>query len=140
MQNFADKLSMASFESASAVTRYEPAPLDGLGLCGLGPEFHLHDLRGLAGCAFAWCHRPCAPCAGPWRRCHGDRCRRPAHAWHGSLSRARLDVILTPIEMFDSAPPNRWPSWSRVPGQSSGDPLTLATIALARGSRPILVT
>jgi hypothetical protein len=28
----------------------------------------------------------------------------------------------------------------RVPGQSSGDPLTLATIALARGSRQILVT
>jgi hypothetical protein len=35
MQNLADKLSVASFESASAITRYEPAPLDGLGLCGL---------------------------------------------------------------------------------------------------------
>ena len=31
------------------------------------------------------------PCAGPNRpRCRGDRCRRPAHVWLGSLSRARL--------------------------------------------------
>jgi len=27
-----------------------------------------------------------------------------------------------------------------VPGQSSGDPVTLASIALARGSRQILIT
>lgn len=54
------------------------------------------------------------------------------------------DVILTPAEMFASTPPKSLAllaCWgARVPGQSSGDPLTLATIALARGSRQILVT
>lgn len=54
------------------------------------------------------------------------------------------DVILTPAEMFASTPPKSLAllaCWgARVPGQSSSDPLTLATIALARGSRQILVT
>jgi hypothetical protein len=53
------------------------------------------------------------------------------------------DVILTPA-VFASTPPKSLAllaCWgARVPGQSSGDPLTLATIALARGSRQILVT
>jgi hypothetical protein len=54
------------------------------------------------------------------------------------------DVILTPAEMFASTLPKSLAllaCWGdRVPGQSSGDLLTLATIALARGSRQILVT
>jgi hypothetical protein len=53
------------------------------------------------------------------------------------------DVILTPAKMFDSTPPNSLAllaCWgARVPGPSSGDALTLATIALAKGSRQILV-
>jgi hypothetical protein len=53
------------------------------------------------------------------------------------------DVILTPAEMFDSIPPKSLAllaCWgARVPGQSSGDP-SLATIALSRESRQILVT
>jgi hypothetical protein len=53
-------------------------------------------------------------------------------------------VILTPAEMYASTPPKSLAllaCWgARDPGQSSGDPLTLATIALARGSRQILVT
>jgi hypothetical protein len=53
------------------------------------------------------------------------------------------DVILTPAEMFDSTPPKSLAllaCWgARVPGPSSGDPLTLATIALAKGSRQILI-
>jgi hypothetical protein len=66
------------------------------------------------------------------------------HACLGHYLELGSDVILTPAEMFASTPPKSLAllaCWgARVPGQSSGDPLTLATIALARGSRQILVT
>ena len=62
----------------------------------------------------------------------------------GSHLELGSEVILTPAEMFALTPPKSLAllaCWgARVPGQSSGDPLTLATIALARGSRQILVT
>jgi hypothetical protein len=61
----------------------------------------------------------------------------------GHYLRLGPDVILTPAEMVDSTPPKSFAllaCWgARVPGQSSGDPLTIATAA-ARGSRQILVT
>ena len=71
-----------------------------------------------------------------------------AHGWPmpglGHYLELGSDVILTPAEVFDSTPPKSlasWPAWgARVPGQSSGDPLTLANLrAGRRGSRQILV-
>jgi hypothetical protein len=61
----------------------------------------------------------------------------------GSHLEPGSDVILTPAEMFASTPPIVGPLaclGCQVPGQSSGDRLTLATIALTSGSRQILVT
>jgi len=53
------------------------------------------------------------------------------------------DVILTPAERFDSTLPKSLAllaCWGARAASRSGDPLTLAAIALARGSRQILVT
>ena len=54
------------------------------------------------------------------------------------------NLLLTPTELLVSTPPasialiSCW--GARVPGPTTGEPLTLATIALARGSRQILST
>ena len=76
MRNLAVKLSVASFESASAITRYDPAPLDGLGPCGLRPRVSpeggaRHGRLGRA-------RRP----AGRARRAPGDGHDRLAGARH----------------------------------------------------------
>ena len=118
-------------------------------VCCIGPEVHLHDLLGLGPGS-----RHARSAGAPDRLLHGlarggiDAVVIAAHGRPmpglGHYLELGSDVILTPAEMFDSTPPKSLAllaCWgARVPGQSSGDPLTLATIALARRSRQILVT
>lgn len=70
---------------------------------------------------------------------HGRRASGPGH-----YLELTLDLLLTSTELLDGTPPESLAllaCWgARLPEAATGEPLTLATIALARGSRQILST
>jgi hypothetical protein len=118
-------------------------------VCCIGPEVHLHDLLGLgpgsrdarsAGATDRVLHAlargsvDAVVIAAPGRPMPGL----------GHYLELGSDVILyadRDVRLNSTQSLALLACWgARVLGQSSGDPLTLATIALARGSRQILVT
>lgn len=115
----------------------------------IGPQVSVHDLAGL-GRAASNARSVDAGDRAIRALVHGDADAvvvvahgRPIDGL-GHYLELGAAAVLTPIEMFSAAPP---PSlallccWgARVFGVSTGDPLTLATIAMARGSRQILTT
>lgn len=118
-------------------------------ICSIGPGVSHHALRGL-GKAALLARTPAAAQHAYRALVQGDDKSvvvlahgRPV-AGLGHYLELTPDLVLTPTELFNGQPPTSLAllaCWgAHVLGQTTGEPLTLATIALARGSRQILST
>lgn len=115
----------------------------------IGPGVQHHDLYGLSGDATGV--RTAEAATGVCAALLRGAPRPVVVVAHGRLApgvghylELAADLPLTPTELLAGTPPESLAliaCWgARVPGPTTGEPLTLATIALARGSRQILTT
>lgn len=118
-------------------------------ICCIGPGVSHHELRGL-GKPATQARTPAAAQRAYQALTQGGTAAvvvlahgRPV-AGLGHYLELALDLILTPTELLNGQPPRSLAllaCWgARVLGETTGEPLTLATIALARGSRQVLST
>ncbi|MGG5259077.1 CHAT domain-containing tetratricopeptide repeat protein [Phycicoccus avicenniae] len=121
-------------------------PDDGKVFAHIGGDVHVHDLAGLAPAT----NRATAGASAREAALSGDLDTLVVVA-HGRLTRGvghylelGDDVLLTPADMFTATVPRSvallacWGAHTMEP--NTGEPLTLGTLALARGSRQVLTT
>ncbi|WP_454810629.1 CHAT domain-containing protein [Paenarthrobacter nitroguajacolicus] len=117
--------------------------------CSIGPDVKVHDLRGLG--SVAGIARDADSAGKALEALLAGKSGTVVVVAHGRPTAALghylelgVDTLLTPTEMFTATPPESialLACWgARTLETSTGDPLTLGTIALARGAKQVLTT
>lgn len=118
-------------------------------VCSIGPDVKVHDLRGLGVVAdVARDADSSGKALDALLAGTSGTVVVVAHGWPtaalGHYLELGVDTLLTPTEMFTATPPESialLACWgARTLEAPTGDPLTLGTIALARGAKQVLTT